>query len=319
MLDMMLPDYVFALIACYGDESCVLEEYYGNAKIFWIKETSRLSYNCAYEFMGFEFHMNGTILPFQDEHIQKIIQCYQQKRGGAFEYQWNKDIFEEVKKELELRKKHFEDCWNSSSTSEEKLKREKNFRYEVNLVLERCRVPRKTLFEALSTEYCDSLEIYQFEVEHEGYILHGRDYNRQRVLLSRNKMGKLGGILSRFGLHVVEGMQINEETARQIKYVDFEFGGIPVRVETNSRTLVKCPFIIPYSWALITGVRVKFIGHDDTDIGYDFDSWVIGGPVQFDIDGYMNSGGLIEVPFVNNSKKYMALFRDHMIGVREST
>ncbi len=168
--------------------------------------------------------------------------------------------------------------------------------------LKNCLQPTKSLFEAIQ---CDDYEIVdsKYDQTKEMQVIDpidiSRVYHRQRVRfgIKGRELPKLqhGGKsqwdepprpkIPRGILEILEGVEF---TNPDVKFVHFVFSGqriiVPINAkdkdEKQPRVFVKCPFLIALRALQFVQFHVEFYDATKKDIGYDFDSWIIGGQVN---------------------------------------
>jgi len=96
-------------------------------------------------------------------------------------------------------------------------------------------------------------------------------------------------IMPRGLLHIIEGVEIEKDNSSKIKFVSFTFNDLDFIVPVNqslqqNTTMVKCPFLIVYKILHFTDLVIKFYDENKNNLGYDFNSWIIGGKIALEID-----------------------------------
>jgi len=221
---------------------------------------------------------------------------HRDQQGGPFDYHFDEEkaakILKELKEFLPLSVRGEATCKCDDPYCPHKCTLSPLVLYFINKKLNECLIPQKTLFTALK---CDEYEIIDNkESNYNPISAKQRIYDRQRVKYEIEHSSMKGGktknkdkypSIHRGILELIEGVEfINSK----VKFVYFMFNGqnviVPVKNNDEEKKIfVKCPFLIILKCLQYVQLKIEFHDSDNNDLGYDFDSWLIGGTIQYDL------------------------------------
>lgn len=250
-----------------------------------------------------------------------MLSSFQERCGGPFDYYFDEEKAKEIIKRLGpyLRRTKPGECSCEDDNCPHKGSINPLASVFLGDNLEKCLIPRKTFFEGMESMEYDKLEIVESEYhpDKKAYIgldrLKGKNYNRQRIIFSMKgrKYDNDYPYIPRLFAEVVEGVELSNEMVEKVKYVVFEFNGQSLKVPSLGKQFVKCPFLIALKNLIFVNLRIYFLGENDVDLGYDFDSWIIGGVADF-VQKNMDP---IYVPYIDNGLQRYARYYNNVLGI----
>ncbi len=223
--------------------------------------------------------------------MDKLLQNYRDQQGGIFDYYFDEEKAKKVLEEfIPLSVRDSLTCKCDDQYCPHKSRISPLALLITKKELEKCLIPRKTLFEALK---CDEYEIRDNkEGEYNSVTANQKFYDRQRVKYEikdssehggKNKNNHVFPVIHRGIFEIVEGIEfINPK----VKFVHFIFNGVPLIVQVknndnNKKIFVKCPFLIVMTCIPYVQLKIEFHDSDNNDLKYDdFNSWIIGGTLH---------------------------------------
>lgn len=247
--------------------------------------------------------------------VYELLESYRAKQGGPFDLHFDEDRAREILEKFKdwiVRKTPGTGSINPLAW------------FTISKQLQNCLIPHKSLFEGLNCDEYDIMES-KYDQTKEVQLIEINSptklYNRQRVPFGTKefKAHIFGGKskvestprIPRGYLDIVEGVEF---TNPNVKWVCFTFNGMPIEVAVDSieKVFVKCPFLIAYRYLCYVQLGIEFLDCNRNHLGYNFDSWIIGGQLNFDIIDMQPICVLFDDPITG--KTCCARYNSNMLG-----